>query len=133
MQVIASKDGGPYAKRTRLGWCVSAPMRENGSSRLKCSNIKVCRTLVQDNSINHALQAMWREDFVEKESEKRGLSKEDRLFLGEMKQSITFSEGLYVLPLPLRVQVGASTEECVEGGTTRGKNSSDCRGGRSSL
>ena len=128
MEVIASKEDGPYAKRTRLGWCVSAPMREEGSSRLKCSNVKVCRTLVKDNSINHELQAMWREDFVEKESEKRSLSKEDRLFLQEMKESITFSEGHYVLPLPLRVQVDTSAEEDMEGGSTREKVDWETRG-----
>ena len=53
---------------------------------------------------------MWKEDFVEKKSEKRALSKEDHLFLDEMKKGIDFSEGHYVLPLPLRKKAGAPTE-----------------------
>ena len=89
---------------------------------MKCSNIKVCRTGVKEVAISNALQAMWREDFVEKESEKRSLSKEDRLFLSEMKESITFSEGHYVLPLPLRKQTEVPSDGSVKVGPKREKS-----------
>ena len=32
MQVITSKSGGPYAYRTRLGWCIAAPIM-NGDNK----------------------------------------------------------------------------------------------------
>ena len=41
IEVIASKDGGPYAKRTRLGWCVSAPAKEEGQEVFVCNRIHV--------------------------------------------------------------------------------------------
>ena len=44
------------------------------------------------------------EDFVEKHSEKKALSREDRWFLEKMEESIGYSQGHYVLPLPLRKQ-----------------------------
>ena len=102
MEVIASKGGGPYAKRTRLGWCVSAPAQE--SSRMGCNSIRVVATKVKDNSIGDAFQEMWNEEFVEKRSEMKALSREDRWFLDTMKNSIEFTHGHYVLPLPIRTQ-----------------------------
>ena len=51
---------------------------------------------------------------MEKESEKKALSKEDRLFLSQMKKCITFVDGHYVLPLPLRKQTGVSQESKVK-------------------
>ena len=102
LEVVASKDGGPYAKRTRLGWCVSAPSSEGDPRGLTCNRIRVVETRMKDNSIGNALQKMWEEDFVEKESEKKALSREDRWFVEKMKESIQFCQGHYVLPLPLR-------------------------------
>ena len=107
MEVIASMEEGPYAKRTRLGWCVSAPSNEDDHGVVKCSSIKVLNTCVRDTSISNTLQEMWREDFIEKESEKRTWSKEDRRFVEEMKRCITKSDGHYMLPLPLRKEVAS--------------------------
>ena len=109
MEVISSRGGGPYAKRTRLGWCVSAPVQDEAPEELRCSKIKVCETRVKDVSIDMALQEMWRKDFIEKESEKKALSREDRIFLEEMKKTIKFSNGHYVLPLPIRVEAVSYT------------------------
>ena len=102
LKVIASRDNGPYATRSRLGWYVSAPREEEKKRFLKCSNIKVIENQVKDTSICKALEEMWREDFTEKASEKKTLSKEDRVFLEVMKNSISMLNGHYVLPLPLR-------------------------------
>ena len=102
VEVIASKEGGPYATRSRLGWYVSAPREEEKCKLFKCSNIKVVENKVKDTSISNALQEMWREDFIEKAGEKKALSKEDRLFLEEMKRSVRMKDGHYELPLPLR-------------------------------
>ena len=54
---------------------------------------------------------MWREDFIEKESEKRTWLKEDRRFVDEMKQSVHMENGHYVLPLPLRKETTAVEDE----------------------
>ena len=87
VEVVSSQGNGPYATRTRLGWCVSAASQdEEGSRKIKCNRIRVVETRVRDTSISTALQEIWRTDFVEKESEKKALSKEDNKFLNEMKK-----------------------------------------------
>ena len=50
---------------------------------------------------------------VDKESEKKALSKADRLFLSQMKKCITFVDG-HVLPLPLRKQTDVFQESKVK-------------------
>ena len=122
LQVISSREEGPYAKRSRLGWCVVGPSVDKERVGMKCNRIKVCtsakdvtyespripqvvlRTKISDNTIADALQEMYRTDFIEREGEKNGLSKEDRVFLDMMKNNICFSKGHYTLPLPLRME-----------------------------
>ena len=52
--------------------------------------------------ISNMLQEMWRSDFVEREGEEKGLSKEDNKFVKLMRENIRFKSGHYELPLPLR-------------------------------
>lgn len=123
MQVISSEGQGPFAQRTRLGWCVvGAGGIKNGVST-KCNATKmnlpyatrnesqgstpsqlVIHTDVQDNAISDTLREMWRTDFIERQSEKTAMSKEDRKFLEIMKNNVHFNDGHYVLPLPLKTQ-----------------------------
>ena len=102
MEVIPSRDGGPYATRRRLGWCVSAPGKESETGAIACNRIRVVETRIKETAIGDALLQMWREDFVEKDSEKKAPSREDTWFLNKMQESIGYSQGHYVLPLPLR-------------------------------
>ena len=121
LQIVPSKGNGPYAKRTRLGWCVIGTASTGNPDGRKCYAIKVCtsvkdisnssparphivlQTKISDDAISHALQEMWRNDFVETNSEKKALSQEDKDFLATMREKVKFSEGHYELPLPLRV------------------------------
>ena len=127
LQVIQSEGEGPYAKRTRLGWCVIGAMEE-GVTRTKCNHIRfrtplkdvtdketkshiVFQTKITDDSIKNALQEMWKSDFIERDSEKKAMSKEDNYFLKLMQEKIKFKEGHYELPLPLRTQSGDREED----------------------
>ena len=119
MQVIASNGNGPYAKRTRLGWCIigsdeeprpishcnhirlRTPLKDMSTSTSTKSFVTF-QTKVTDNSIKNALQEMWKSDFIERDSEKKAMSKEDNYFLELMHERIKFSGGHYELPLPLR-------------------------------
>ena len=92
MEVIPSQDSGPYATRRRLGWCVSAPV-EDEPGKVRCNRIRVCNTRMTDITINKALKQMYENDFVEKNSEKKTFSREDRAFLDQMKREISLSEG----------------------------------------
>ena len=115
MQIIPSKEDGPYAKRTKLGWCVVGS-EEESSENMNCNFVKVgassktelvekkhlrLQEKITDNAIGDALQTMWRSDFVENESEKTATSKEDEYFLDLMRKEVKFKEGHYELPLPL--------------------------------
>ena len=123
MQVIASEGDGPYAKRTRLGWCVVGAGRDDEGMSTKCNAIKVCKKLgsvineaptpnsnhqvvyqtnLKDNAISDALQSMWKTDFIERQGERKGMSKEDKKFLEIMKNNVKFTDGHYQLPLPLK-------------------------------
>ena len=122
MQIIASQDEGPYAERTRMGWCVVGTALEGNETRVGCNAIKVMgksstnlrgetvpvarkmviQTQVKDNDIAETLERMWKTDFVEKQGEDRAMSKEDRTFMQIMRDNVTFKDGHYVLPLPIR-------------------------------
>ena len=125
LQVILSQGDGPYGKRTRLGWCVIGPAGGSSSSSMRCNSARVTSlrevstelaggrqlvvpTKITDNAIADALQEMWRTDFVERQSEKEAMSKEDKWFLDEMKKSVRFEGGHYVLPLPIREEMKKS-------------------------
>ena len=62
----------------------------------------VLQTKISDNDISNMLQDMWKSDFVEREGEEKGFSKEDNQFVKLMKENIRFKSGRYELPLPLR-------------------------------
>jgi len=62
----------------------------------------VVQTQIKDNEISEALEKMWKTDFIEKQSEDRAMSKEDRLFMKMMRENVTFKDGHYVLPLPIK-------------------------------
>ena len=64
----------------------------------------VLETKITDIAIAEALKEMYKTDFVERDGEKNGLSKEDRTFLDMMKDNVRLSSGHYELPLPLRVE-----------------------------
>ena len=42
LQVISSREEGPYAKRSRLGWCVVGPAVDKEKVGMKCNRVKVC-------------------------------------------------------------------------------------------
>ena len=72
--MIPRRNDGPYAKRTWLGWCVSAEDGGSQTGRVKCNTIRVLETRVKNVSIDRALQKMWEDNFVERDSEKKALS-----------------------------------------------------------
>ena len=123
MQVIPSSENGPYAKRTRLGWCIVGPIAGLSESQHVVQSYYTSlrghipvRDVVTNKIANHTflspdstsdvytdiLQHMYLQDFNEPSGEKEGLSVEDRRFLQIMEKNITERNGHYQLPLPLR-------------------------------
>ena len=121
-EVISSRNNGPFAFRSCLGWSVVGSINDSAVNTIKCnvSSIRipvkdVCTDMVashhfavgcnvKDSFIERRLNEMYMLDFNEECSERRAMSGEDLKFLQIMKDSCTLENGHYVLPLPFRNQ-----------------------------
>ena len=119
MQVIQSQDGGPYAFRSRLGWCISGPMDGVCSSK-KCNAAAVQTEInnggstrffsspdvLKENAMQEMLLAMYKHDFNDLQSpsnpDAKQYSLEEKQFLSMMEDECMMVDGHYVLPLPFR-------------------------------
>ena len=120
---ISSKNNGPFALKTRLGWCVSGPLDETNISSKTSKNLNrigrptttTCcfqsRTEVKEIDLTEMMLCMYRHDFNEapsrcestKSTEKQNsYSQEDKKFMTMMENECQFVDGQYVLPLPFR-------------------------------
>ena len=120
-EVILSEEDGPYANRSRLGWCIVGPLMFSELNTRKCNlvgvrvpaedittntqsshHFAICNTIKQC-SIENQLREMYMHDFNEPHPEKKGLSVEDTDFLTRMKEGVVKQDsGHYCLPLPFR-------------------------------
>lgn len=97
LQVIPSENNGPYAFKTRLGWCVVGPMTKV-SSALRCHRISV-----KDNGVEKMLKRLYEIDKVPSVPIKGDeISQDDLKFLNIMKEHVRKSDGHYEVPLPFR-------------------------------
>ena len=101
-EVINSKEDGPYAIRTVLGWVVNGPLRdgensmpETGFSVAAVNRISVCK-------LEEMLSNQYSHDFNERSSEEQGASREDMRFLKVMDESAQLQDGHYSLKIPFR-------------------------------
>jgi len=117
-EVIPSESGGPYAYRTKLGWCIMGPITERALATTSCNKIAVkdaadqqvashyfcIPSQVRDKSITDQLTRMYQHDFNEvgDSSIHKSLSQEDIKFLEIMEQNVTKVDGHYQPPLPFR-------------------------------
>ena len=125
-ELIASRNGGPHALRTLLGWCIIGPMySQNKSEKLSCNKIMVKSVVtglpsnhyltqsdkVRDTSIEGLLMKMCKQDFVEPQLQHCAikisinydkLSRKNRRFLDLMDQKAVKVDGHYKLSLPLK-------------------------------
>ena len=121
LEVIRSESGGPYAKRSPLGWCIVGPIsKSDATDTINCNHTRLripvkdaasndvakhCFTSkcsVQDVSVDKFLTEMYTNEFNEIAAEKRALSVEDERFLSIMKEEAKIVRGHHQLPLPFR-------------------------------
>ena len=115
VEIIPSVGDGPYAKRTRLGWCVIGPIescRESQEIHSYYTNLRgnipvkdvltnkvASHTFISNDSTQDIytkmLHHMYQQDFNEPSGEKEGLSLEDGRFLQIMEDNITVVDGRY--------------------------------------
>ena len=123
---IASKNGGPYALETVLGWCVVGPIGRSckRDDILSCNRIAVqdagtkqlsrhhfeIQKEVKDTGISDMMQRMYQLDFIEPRTKFKDLmtnrldeiSYEDKKFLKIMEDQVVKVGKHYETPLPLR-------------------------------
>ena len=121
-RIIQSEGGGPYAYKTRLGWCAIGPkyciskgtttscnrvaIRDVASSKLASHHFAM-ETLVKDVSLEEIIQAMYRRDFSEPELvgtstmlKYSEVSHEDKTFMEIFERETSKKNDHYVVPLP---------------------------------
>ena len=117
--------GGPFAFRTKLGWCVVGSCTKQKDDNVTCNRIRVTdastnsvashefvfRTGLKDISAAEQLREMYLHDFNENCSEKRALSVEDRKFIDIMQQGGKLINGHFQLPLPLKRSTDATRKQ----------------------
>ena len=122
LEVIPSKDGGPVAFRTLLGWCIVGPIGEITSCKTaSCDRIPVqdmtsktvashyfaMESKVKDAGIKQMLHKMYAADFSDRCASKKGediteMSVEERNFMTLMEKECSKEVKHFKLPLPLR-------------------------------
>ena len=117
VEVIPSKNDGPYAFRSNLGWCVTGPINVTSSAvkpGSKCNFITfsedkrpirfVFEDQIKENGLKDAILHMLHQDFTERANpgDLERMSIDDKKFLELMDKEVTFVDGHYQLPLPFR-------------------------------
>ena len=97
-EVINSRDHGPYAIRTVLGWVVNGPL--SGSSGAPAPSATVNRISLQ--TLEQMLASQYNHDFSERASEEKEMSRDDMRFMETMDQSAKLQDGKYCLKLPFK-------------------------------
>ena len=115
-------DGGPYAFRSQLGWCVNGALTKSTSSTAFTTSCRTTTLLttdmstketprhqlvieneVEDCSIRDMVSKLYESEGFDLRGEEKALSMEDQKFLDIMKQNIRLDqENHYEVPLPLR-------------------------------
>ena len=99
LEIRHSRDGGPYAVRTRFGWVLNGPLgRDNVASRCTTNYIK--SDVILDQKFREFCNREFNDSIVDAG---KALSRDDEKALKIMEDSITFQEGHYQLALPLKV------------------------------
>ena len=111
-----SKNDGPYAIKTKLGWCIVGPV--NGTSRkaICCNWIgvrqaytnevgKQVKTMVKETDVKGMLAGMYNQEFTESGSpngkSESGMS-EDVKFMKILEDGAKMINKHYQIPLPFR-------------------------------
>ena len=120
IQTLQSRNGGPYAFRIRLGWCVVGQVSGTRNSSVSCNKIAVkqadtnqvgghffqSKREVKENDITDMLQKMYIHEFTESQHkvsrENDGMSQEDLKFMEILDNGARLIDGHYEIPLPLR-------------------------------
>ncbi len=111
LNVICSRDNGPYAMQLRHGWTVNGPLEIHSSS---ADGVVTCNRISAQESggleaflpatIGRVFELEFHEHQAARYPDAKGPSHEDRPFLGKMERSLTLRNGHYEVALSFRQQ-----------------------------
>ena len=120
-EVIRSQDNGPYAFRTKLGWCVVGPIDQlSERNHVTCKRISLqTRSLIvneiefKDVGIQNMLKQLYNIDKVESrnhikianEYDLDEISQNDLKFMKILQQNTKMTNGHFEVPLPFKCEV----------------------------
>ena len=99
LEILQSRNKGPYAFKTRLGWCIVGPVSQNNKNTVSCNRIAVrqadtkqvgthffqVENKVHNNEVLDILMKIYNHDFTESHhignKDMVGASQEDKRFL----------------------------------------------------
>ena len=101
-QVINSRDNGPYAVKTALGWIVNGPLKEHKDTDTDndtCTQVTVNRVSIEN--VEQLLVQQFNQDFPERGcDEKQEMSHEDKQFMDSVTASAYHADGHHYIGLP---------------------------------
>ena len=120
LEILQNTNEGPYAFKTRLGWCIVGPVSQNNKNTESNNRIAVrqadtkhvgthffqVENKVQDNEVPDMLKKIYNHDFTESHhmANKKviGASQKDKRFLQILEESAKLVNGHHEIPLPFR-------------------------------
>ena len=120
IDIIPSKNNGPYAFRTKLGWCIVGPVNESDCRKeMKCHKIAVkqapsdniaehyfqTKSDIKESEVSEMLTRMYNQEFSEAGILEKGIermSKEDKKFMKILNDETQLVDKHYKVPLPFR-------------------------------
>lgn len=95
LQVKESKDGGPYAIRTLLGWTVNGPLGRKGTPKHTTNFIR------SDTKLTEQFERFCNQEFNDTKTDtKATMSRKDRRALNIMEDSVQLKNNHYEIALP---------------------------------
>ncbi len=112
LKVISSNGQGPFAVLLRHGWTVGGPLRQEplasniqkvSINRVVVREIQKVKEIVSPKLLLDALAIDFNEyGAVSTDSDGKGYSYEDELFMKKVENGVRYNEGHYEIPLPFR-------------------------------
>lgn len=101
--MIPSKDNGPYAVKTALGWILNGPLRETDTAADDRAQSHAAVNRIAIDSVEHLLIQQYNHDFPERHCDERSeMSQEDHKFMESVYSSACLMDGHYYISLPTR-------------------------------
>ena len=102
-KVIPSKDNGPYAVKTALGWILNGPLREADTRVNDSTQPSAAVNRIAIDSVEELLIQQYNHDFPEHNcDDKSEMSQEDHCFMESVNMSAHLKDGHYYLNLPMK-------------------------------